>query len=161
MTDDIFKTIRAEFDAIRTEFAADTAALRRRPHRALNKEDLDFSSYQIEQRKCSRCRRTFFCAGGGTSYCTEDYKHKDRNERRREKRAGARAERLRTDRRERRCEVCGAPLLDQVRTHGAIAATRIGNWLTGVGVSKMTRGILLTPAATIARAAYEPRARRP
>jgi endogenous inhibitor of DNA gyrase (YacG/DUF329 family) len=90
-------------------------ASRRRPHRALKADDLEFPSYKITKKTCSRCGRTFFEAADGISYCSTRCQQVDRNETRRETRALKRAERERV-RKPQRCKVCGTLLLDQVRT---------------------------------------------
>jgi hypothetical protein len=80
---------------------------RGRPHRSLNKNDLDyFRPETIKKKTCSRCGRTFFSVMGGSYYCSTRCQQDDRNESRREKRTVESAERKRKSK-VRRCEATG------------------------------------------------------
>jgi endogenous inhibitor of DNA gyrase (YacG/DUF329 family) len=87
----------------------------RRAPRKVNLIWLGFSASRIKEKTCSRCERTFFSLGQWAPFCSTRCQQNDRNERRREQRALARAERQRK-RKPGKCAVCGAKLADQVRS---------------------------------------------
>jgi hypothetical protein len=105
-TADIFAKLKA---ALKTE---------RKPRRVLGEHPEPYrilSNYH--DKKCRRCGRQFWAIGAppysGAYFCSSRCQQDDRNERRREQRA---LERTQRKRKLGKCAVCGAKLVDQVRS---------------------------------------------